>query len=91
MWFEAQLVLHVVDLHTHFRSAIFLEGISIAPVWKAFLICSASMYPSCPETFRMDQDGIPETKAWQHLCANAGIEVQMSVIESHNALGTSER
>lgn len=91
MWLEGQPVLHVVDLHTHFSSAIFLQGKTTAAVWKAFLICWASMYPGYPDKFRVDQDSIFKSKEWHQLSADAGIEIQMSGIESHNALGAGKR
>lgn len=91
MWLDGNSVFHVVDLHTHFSSAIFLRGKSTKDVWNAFIVCWASIYPGYPDKFRVDQESIFESREWQQLSNDAGIQVQLSGIESHNAIGAGER
>ena len=91
MWLDGSPVLHVVDTHTHFSSAIFLNGKSTKDVWNAFIICWAAVYPGYPDRFRVDQDSIFTSKEWHQLSHSAGIDVQLSGIESHNAIGVGER
>ena len=87
MWLDGRPVLHVVDTHTHFSSALFLNGKSTKDVWNAFIICWAALYPGYPDRFRVDQDSIFTSREWAQLSLSAGIDVQLSGVESHNAIG----
>ena len=91
MWLDGSPVLHVVDTHTHFSSAIFLNGQSTKDVWNAFIIFWAAVYPGYPDRFRVDRGSISTSKEWHHLSQSARIDVQLSGIESHNAIGVGER
>lgn len=91
MWLAGKPALHVVDTHTHFSSAIFLSGKSTKDVWNAFLVSWASMYLGYHDKLRVDQESIFKSREWMQLCAEAGIDVDLSGIESHNAIGVGER
>lgn len=91
MWLDGSPLLHVVDTHTHFSSARFIDGKSTKDVWHAFLMCWASIYPGYPDTFRVDQESVFKSREWLQLSEDAGIDVQLSGIESHNAIGVGER
>lgn len=40
---------------------------------------------------RLDRDSVFTGREWTQLCADAGIEIQLSGVESHNAIGIGER
>lgn len=52
---DNKAVLHVVDTHTHFNSAAFLQGHSVEDVWAAFLKCWDTIYVGFPEEMKVDQ------------------------------------
>lgn len=91
MWLDGNPALHVVDMRMHFFSAIFHRGKSTKDVWNAFIVCWASMYPGYPDNFRVDQESIFKSRERTQLSEDAGIQVQLSGIESHNAIGAGER
>lgn len=91
LWLDGDPALNVVDVDTHFSSAIFLRVKSTRDVWNAFVVCWASMYPGYPDRFKVDQDSVFTSKEWRQLSADAGVEIEFSGVESHNALGVGER
>ena len=91
MWLDKKPVLHVVDTNTHFSAAMFLPGKTTADIWNCFLSCWATVYIGHPDRFRVDQESVFTGKEFAQLTAREGIVLQLSGIQSHNAIGVGER
>lgn len=92
MFIDNRAILHVVVIQTGFGSAVILQGRTTRDVWISFIRCWAAIYPGYPDKMRVDPEGIFRSKAWAQLAATQGIlEVQLSGVEGHNALGLGER
>lgn len=91
LWIEGHPALHVVDMHTNFSAAVFLQEKSTASIWNAFILCWATAYIGYPDKMRLDQDSVFTSEQFRTLAVSAGIELQYSGVESHNALGAGER
>lgn len=55
-----------------------------------FFVCWASIYPGYPDKVKVYQESVLTSKEWRQLSADAGIEVEFSGVESHNAIGVGE-
>jgi hypothetical protein len=91
MYLEQSSVLHVVDTQTDFNSGVFLHGKSAEMVWIAFLECWATLYAVYPDKMRTDQGAQFTSPRWKELTDSVGIELVLSVVESHNSIGAGER
>ena len=91
MWIQSSPLLHVVDTHTPFSAAQFLQGGDVESVWFAFLTCWASIYVGFPDSFLVDQGSVFTSERWAKIAAGAGIEMRFTPTESHNSLGPGER
>lgn len=84
-------VLHVVDIQTHFSAAAFLPDESLESVWLTFLKCWASVYTGFPDVIKADQGSVFTTPRFGQIASSAGINIDLSGIESHNSLGAGEK
>lgn len=96
MWLKGKPALHVVDdmsidIDNHFSAAIFLPSKSTKDIWHCFIVCWAATYVGYPDKFRVEQESVFTGKEFNELSKAAGIEVQLSGVESHNAIGVGER
>ena len=91
MWLKKKPVLHVVDTSTHFSAAIFLPSKSTVDIWHAFLACWSTAYVGHPDVIRLDQESSFMSKEFEQLAHKNGIHLQVSGVQSHNAIGPGER
>lgn len=91
MSLESSSVLHVVDRDTRFSAACFLPGESANQVWRCFLNIWVSTYIGFPDCVQVDQGPQFKSHEFRSMLSSAGILVQPSGVESHNALGNGER
>lgn len=49
------------------------------------------MYSCYPDKFKVDQDTVFKSREWRQLSDDAGIVIDFSGVESHNAIGVGER
>ena len=91
MWIQSSPLLHVVDTHTNFSAAQFLQGRDVESVWFAFLTCWASIYVGFPRSFLVNQGSVFPSERWAKIAAEAGIDIRFTPTESHNSLGPGER
>ena len=56
LWLSGSPVLHVVDTHTSFQNAIFIEDKSPEGLWRAFTECWSTVYLGFPNVLRVDQE-----------------------------------
>lgn len=62
MWIDGRAVLHIVDVHTHFSSAVFLRGQDVTDVWNAFVEGWSSVYIGFPHKMRTDRGSVFTSK-----------------------------
>jgi Reverse transcriptase (RNA-dependent DNA polymerase) len=86
-----QPVLHVIDMGTHFGAARFINGETVDAIWSAFVTSWAAVYSGYPDVVRSDAGSVFTSGRWRDLTSAAGIDIQISGIESHNSLGIGER
>lgn len=91
LWLNGNPALHVVDTHTHFSAAAFIKSKSSSCVWNTFIQCWAATYIGYPDIIRLDQESAFMSKEFKSLTNSAGIELKISGVESHNAIGPGER
>lgn len=84
-------VLHSVDMRAHFQNAIFLKGESARNVWDAFVEAWATVYTGYPQSIKSDHGSLFTSKDWENLTDMAGIQIEISGIESHNSISVGER
>lgn len=84
-------ILHIVDTQTHFQNAVFLKGESARDVWDAFIEAWSTVYVGYPQTLKSDHGKIFTSKSWKEWSSMAGINLEISGIESHNSAGIVER
>lgn len=84
-------ILHVIDTQTHFQNAVFLKGESARDVWDAFIEAWSTVYVGYPKTLKTDHGKIFTSKQWRSWTEMAGINMEISGIESHNSNGIVER
>ena len=84
-------VLHIVDSQTHFQNAVFLKGESARDVWDAFIEAWSTVYVGYPKTLKTGHGKIFTSKDWKNWTSMAGINLEISGIESHNSNGVVER
>lgn len=70
---------------------MFLPDKSTSTIWNAFLVCWVATYIGYPDKIRLDQDSVFKSNEFTSLTKSAGIEIQLSGVHSHNALGNGER
>lgn len=91
MYLDGQPVLHVVDIGTGFGNAAPLSESTVEVVWATFTSIWATLYPGYPNKLRVDSGSICTSPSWTHCTDEAGIQLQISGVESHNSLGLGER
>jgi uncharacterized membrane protein len=55
LWLEGKAAAYVVDLHTHFSAAGFLQRQTVDDVWITLLTIWACVYPGLPRVIKVDQ------------------------------------
>jgi len=91
MYLEGKSVLHVVDHDTAFSAAAFTDGERVDVLWQLYCCIWANPYVGHPSFMHADQGPQFKSAAWKALTNSAGVDLQLSGVESHNALGTGER
>ncbi|OSX76619.1 hypothetical protein BU14_0183s0011 [Porphyra umbilicalis] len=91
MYLEGKSVLHVVDRDTAFSAAAFTDGERVDVLWQLYCCIWANPYVGHPSFMHADQGPQFKSAAWKALTNSAGVDLQLSGVESHNALGTGER
>ena len=91
LWLDGKAALHVVDLHTHFSAAGFLQRQTVDDVWTTLLTIWACMYPGLPHVIKADQGSVFTSQRWHDILSLSGIKLELSPIESHNSLTVGER
>jgi hypothetical protein len=91
LWLEGKAVLHVVDLHTHFSAAGFLQRQSVDDVWITLLTIWVCVYPGLPNVIKADQGSVFTSSRWRDIVSLSGVKLELSPIESHNSLTVGER
>lgn len=91
VWLKGKPTLHVVDTHTHFSSAMFIPSKTSEAIWNKFIHCWAATYIGCPDIIRLDQESVFMSKEFASAAKSAGNTLQVSGVESHNAIGPGER
>ena len=91
LWLDGKAALHVVDLHTHFSAAGFLQRQTVDDVWTTLLTIWACVYPGLPHVIKADQGSVFTSQRWHDILSLSGIKLELSPIESHNSLTVGER
>jgi hypothetical protein len=91
LWLYGKAALHVVDLHTHFSAAGFLQRQTVDEVWTTLLTIWACVYPGLPRLIKADQGYVFTSPRWHDILSLSGIKLELSPIESHNSLTVGER
>jgi hypothetical protein len=95
-WIRGAAILQVVDIATRFTAATYLDkygasfGQSVDGIWAAFLDCWITMYTGYPNPLHTDVGSIFASPRWKQLAEAAGIQLQISGVESHNSIGVGE-
>lgn len=84
-------VLHCVDKDTKFNAVRFFPNPKLDTIWKEYQMMSAFPYAGHPYYMHVDQGQQFESRKREELFNLAGIELTLSGIEDHNALGGDER
>lgn len=84
-------ILQIIDTHSHFQSALFLKGESARDIWDAFIEAWSTVYVGYPRTLKADHGSVFTSKNWKEWSAMAGINLEISGVESHNSNGLIER
>lgn len=58
MWINSNPVLYVLDTHTDFSAAQFLQGEDTESVWLAFITAWVSIYIGSPDSILTDQGSV---------------------------------
>jgi hypothetical protein len=97
MWIEGDAVLHVVDTATRLSATKYLDtngaeyGQGVDGVWSALFDCWVAVYSGYPNKLRTDAGSVFKSPRWSQSTDIAGIQVQVSGVESHNSLGLGEK
>lgn len=90
VWLDGRPVLHVVDLQTRFQNAVFIRSKTTETIWQAFIDIWSSTYTGFPATLHFDQESSFVSADMERNCAEQGISLSVSGIESHNSIGAGE-
>ena len=92
MYFDGKPVLHIVDKDTQFSAAAFLShGETTEDVWNVYMMYWVIPYVGYSTENHVDQGPQFTPEKWKSLPAAAGIQMEESGVEIHNALGVGER
>ena len=56
LWLDKKPVLHVVDTHTSFQNAVFIQDKTPEGLWRSFTECWSTVYLGLPNVLRIDQE-----------------------------------
>ena len=84
-------VLHSLDRETKFNAASFLSDQTVGTAWKAYQTMWSLPYVGHPEHIHADQGPQFKSRRWEGLFHLAKIDLTLSGVEGHNALGGGER
>lgn len=90
LWLREKAVLQVIDEHTAFRNATFLNSKSAHDIWNALVGCWFTTYIGFPRKIRSDQESAITSELFRDYATLHGIEVEFSGVASHNSMGQIE-
>ena len=92
IYLDVKSVLHIVDKDAQFSAAAFLShGETTEDVWHVYMTHGVIPYVGYSTEIHVDQGPQFTSEKWKSLLAAAGIQMEESGVESHNALGVGER
>ena len=91
MYLESNPVLHCVDRETKFNAATFLPDETTETAWQTYQRIWSLLYVGHTEHMHADQGPQFKSRRWEGLCHLAAINLTLSGVEEHNALGEGER
>jgi hypothetical protein len=97
MWIEGDAELHVIYTATRFSAITYLDtngadyGQGVDGIWSALVDCWVATYSGYPRKLRTAVGSVFTLSRWLHCTNMAGIQVQVSGVESHNSLGLEEK
>lgn len=91
MFLDGKAVLHCVDRETKLKAAAFLPDETADTAWQTYQKIWSLPYVGHPEHMHADQGPQLKSRRWECLCHLAGIDLTLSGVEEHNALGEGER
>lgn len=91
LWLEGKPALHVIDTQTAFSNAKFINNKTADGLWQLFVDIWATVYTGYPSVIRLDRETSFDSKIFRRHAARAGITLQFSGIEIHNAIAVGER
>ena len=69
----------------------FCPSRSTTDIWHSFLACWSTAYVGHPDIIRVDQESAFTSQEFEKLAHRNGIHIQLSGVQSHNAIGPGER
>lgn len=87
---NGNVVLHCVDRDTKYSSVTISQRQTARDIWKAFLNSSVTAYLRYLDIIAVDQGRQFVSEEFTALCRTDGIKMQVSGVESHNALGNGD-
>ena len=91
MFLDSKTVLHIVDKDTKFSAAAFLGRETAEAVWEVYMRIWTNKYIGFSDVMSADQGPQFRSIAWKNFFNMAGMKLELSGVESHNALGVGER
>lgn len=91
VWLAGRPVVHVVDTHTNYQNAEFVQSKAVDDLWQTFVKCWSSVYLVYPESIRLDQEASFNSESFRKYCRESGIQLKFSGVESHNSISVGER
>lgn len=90
LWFNKKAAVNVVDTHTNYQNAAFVESKTSEGLFKLFMNIWATVYLGYPSTLRLDRESSFNSHTFRELAASQVIVLQFSGIEAHNSIGQGE-
>lgn len=81
----------MADTAKIFQNALFLKIKATTDIWEDFIDCWNSVYIGFPEIIALDRELSFTLEYFQNHPKDVGVSLQYRGIESHNAIGQSER
>ena len=91
MFLKGKALLNCDDRETKFNAASFLSDQTVDTVWNAYQKMWSLPYVGHPEHTHADQGPQFKSRRWEGLFHLAKIDLTLSGVEGHNALGEVER
>lgn len=91
MWLQKTPVIHIIDTHTLYQNAEFLQDKSANAIWEVFLRVWVTLFVGFPNTLRLDHESCFDSELFRANSAEVGMKLQFSGVESHNFIGVGEK